>query len=144
MKIVVDTNIIFSALLNSNSNIGQILLKPNNNLEFYSVKFLQHEIIKHYSKIIKYSKQSENKITELIEIIYSKIYFIDEQLIKKETLLAAEKLTYDIDFDDVLFVALALELECRLWTGDMKLSSSLIFKGFYQVISTQDLVINLK
>ena len=46
MKIVVDTNIIFSALLNSNSNIVQILLKPNNNLEFYSVKFLQHEIIK--------------------------------------------------------------------------------------------------
>ena len=40
MKVVVDTNIVFSAILNPQSNIGQILLNKDNKLQFYSVNYL--------------------------------------------------------------------------------------------------------
>ena len=34
MKIVVDTNIVFSALLNSNNTIGDLILNPDMYFEF--------------------------------------------------------------------------------------------------------------
>jgi predicted nucleic acid-binding protein len=48
MKIVVDTNIVFSALLNSNSRIGRLLLDTRNHFEFYSCKYLQKEMKNYY------------------------------------------------------------------------------------------------
>jgi len=53
--------------------------------------------------------------------------------------LQAEKLTFDVDFDDVLFVALAIHMKCKLWTGDKKLSDALNIKGFEEFITTQEL-----
>ena len=47
MKIVVDTNIIFSALLNSNSTIGDILFNSDKDFEFYSCAYMRFEIQKH-------------------------------------------------------------------------------------------------
>jgi len=49
MKIVVDTNIVFSAILNTQSRIGQILINGSEYFDYYSVGLLKHEIIKHKS-----------------------------------------------------------------------------------------------
>ena len=46
MRIVVDTNIVFSAVLNSNSRIADIILKPSINYHFYSIERLTTEIKK--------------------------------------------------------------------------------------------------
>lgn len=35
MKVVVDTNIVFSAILNSNGLIGELLFNSGNQFEFY-------------------------------------------------------------------------------------------------------------
>ena len=51
MKIIVDTNIVFSALLNSNSHIGQLLLDSRNYFQFYSCKYLKKELFRHLPKI---------------------------------------------------------------------------------------------
>ncbi len=40
---------------------------------------------------------------------------------------------------DISFVALTLEMNAKLWTGDKKLYSGLREKGFHDVLSTQDL-----
>lgn len=45
VKIIVDTNIVFSALLNTNSIIGDLLLNSANIFEFYSCQYLWYEII---------------------------------------------------------------------------------------------------
>ena len=58
MKIVVDTNIVFSAILNSESWIGQILLHSDKSVKFYSPHFLQVEIQNHFQKIKKITKQT--------------------------------------------------------------------------------------
>ena len=53
MKVIVDTNIVYSAILNSHSWIGQIILHSGNSITFYSPKYLQLEIQNHFAKIQK-------------------------------------------------------------------------------------------
>jgi predicted nucleic acid-binding protein len=59
MKIVVDTNIVFSAILNTQSRIGQILINGSEYFDYYSVGFLKQEIIKHKFKILKITGYTE-------------------------------------------------------------------------------------
>jgi predicted nucleic acid-binding protein len=144
MKIVVDTNVVFSAILNSNSWIGQIILHSGKTIKFYSPKYLQTEIQNHISKIEKITNLSESEIRELIEILYTKINFIAEEFIPKEILAKADLLTKDVDYDDVMFIALSMHLDCKLWTGDKVLINAMNQKGFKKFISTQELKEKLK
>ncbi|MCK9207307.1 MAG: PIN domain-containing protein [Salinivirgaceae bacterium] len=144
MKVVLDTNIVFSVILNSQSWIGQIILYSDKLIKFYSPKYLQIEIQNHFQKIKKTTKLTDKELNELIEILYSKIHFISEEFIPKETLIIADQLTYDVDYDDVMFVALAIHLKCKLWTGGIKLTNSLKQKGFKKFISTSELKEKLK
>lgn len=139
MKVVVDTNIVFSAILNSQSRIGQILLHSDKSIKFYSPAFLKKEIQNHKLKIKLFTKLPDDEIDELINLLYSKIQFIDEKFIPRETLLIADELTKSVDFDDVIFIALAMHLNCKLWTGDKKLTNFLKTKGFSKLLSTYDL-----
>jgi len=50
-NIVVDANIDFSAILNPNNKISEILFNGHNKLKFYSSNFLRKEIIKHFTLI---------------------------------------------------------------------------------------------
>ena len=140
MKVVVDTNIVFSAILNSQSWIGQILLYSDKSVKFYSPRFLQLEIQNHFQKIKSHTKLPDSEIHELLDSLYTKIHFISDELIPKQTLLIADELTRDIDFDDVMFVALAIHFNCKLWTGDKALISGLKQKGFKKFISTKELM----
>jgi predicted nucleic acid-binding protein len=144
MRVIVDTNIVFSAILNSQSWIGQILLHSDKSTRFYSPKYLQTEIQNHFQKIKSITKLSDTEIHELIDALYTRIHFISEELIPKETLLFADKLTNDIDFDDVMFVALSIHLNCKLWTGDKVLMRALNQKGFKKFITTSELIDRLK
>ena len=139
MKLIVDTNIVFSAILNSQSWIGQILLHPDDSLIFFSPLFLRKEILNHKQKIKQFTKLSEIELDELIDLVYSKIQFIDEKLIPKKILKTADELTREIDFDDAIFIALAIHLNCKLWTGDKKLMNFLKMNGFKRIISTNEL-----
>ena len=56
-SVVVDTNLIFSALIPKASMIREILIESN--LTFYSPNFLITEIYKHKDKLIKNSKLNE-------------------------------------------------------------------------------------
>ena len=69
MKIVVDTNIVFSAILNSQSGIGQILLYSDKSVKFYSPRYLQTEIQNHIQKIKKHTSLSETEIEETIDAL---------------------------------------------------------------------------
>jgi predicted nucleic acid-binding protein len=144
MKVVVDTNIVFSAILNSHNWIGQIILHSGKSIKFYSPKYLQVEIQNHISKIQKITNLNDSEIQELIQILYTKIHFIAEELIPKDTILEADFLTKDIDYDDVMFVSLSLHLGCKLWTGDKTLINGLKQKGFKSFITTQELKEKLK
>lgn len=46
-KIVIDSNIVFSAILNVNSRIAQIIINGRNHYQFFSPQYIRTEIITH-------------------------------------------------------------------------------------------------
>jgi len=126
--IVVDTNIIFSALVNKNSNIASFLLEPNRPLIMPKFGFV--ELFKHKEKICAVSKHSQDEILEILYEFMRHIEFFDENSISISSLKAGWEFVEDIDPKDLLFVALTLEVGGVLWTGDMKLRNGLKNKGF--------------
>ncbi len=113
-KVVVDTNIVFSGILNTNSRIGDLLLNSNNVFEFYSVSYLKEELENHKEKIIKLSGLSENRIAQVKELIFPKIKFISEEIIPFEYWKRAAEYVRDVDMDDIAFVSLNLYMEDSL------------------------------
>jgi predicted nucleic acid-binding protein len=139
MKIVVDTNIVFSALLNSNSFISKLLICSDDSFEFYSSNILKNEILRHWDKILKYTKLNEDQVLVSLETIYSKIRFIEKDLIPKELKFKALNYSINIDIDDTEFIEVSLFLNAKLWTGDKALYEGLKAKEFQNVINTFEL-----
>lgn len=106
MKIVVDTNIIFSAILNSQGKIGDLLFNSRDQFAFYSSSYMRFEIQKHWEKLLKISKLSNEELHASYDRVVSQIKFINEELIPTSIWEAAEILVADIDIDDIDFVAL--------------------------------------
>ncbi len=139
MKIVVDTNIIFSGLLNTNGAIGELLINSKNAFEFYSCSYMRFEIQKHWEKLKKVSKLSDQQLTDARFHLFSRLKFVNEDLIPGAIWEKALKLTHDIDIDDTDFVALAIYLKGGLWTGDKELYNGLKKRKFKKVFNTLDL-----
>lgn len=134
-KIIVDTNIIFSALLNKNSPFTDILL--NSPHKFYVAELVIVELFKYKDKIIKLSKLSEDDLLQFYHVILKRINLYKEDLIQTDNFKKAYNLCVDIDVNDTIHVALTLELNGKLWTGDNKLKKGLIqkkFNSFYEPI----------
>ncbi len=140
MKIVVDSNIVFSAILNTRSNIGQLIINGSSHFDFYTIALLKEEILNHQQKIQTISGFSEDKFNEIFQLIIHKIKFIDDLLISDKLLNDSFKLVENIDENDALFVALANHLRCKLWTGDKRLITGLRKKGFSKIITTEELL----
>ncbi len=126
--VVVDTNIIFKALRLKNSFIRIVLNQEY--FHFYAPKFLLVEIFKHKEKILKNNTQLEDEFYEYLNLLLQKITFVNEDIVSIGNYLEAYRLCKDIDEKDVPFIALALELECDLWTFDEPIKKGLIAKGY--------------
>lgn len=140
MRIVVDTNIVFSAILNSNGKIGDLLLNSKRIIEFYSADYLRYEIHNNYEKLSKISKQPIDKIYNTEYFVTKEIEFISEEQIPESHWKSAFKLVKDVDIDDIAFVALCKHLRCKLWTGDGVLLRGLHKNGFSDTITTNELL----
>lgn len=55
MRIIVDANIVFSAILNTNGKIGDLLINSGKYVEFIAPDFLRVEIKNHYTRLVKIS-----------------------------------------------------------------------------------------
>ena len=139
MRAVVDTNIAFSAILNSNSKLSKIILQPKSKLNLYSTVQLEYELAEHWNKLKKISKYSDIDLHKAVALITSKIKFINVELIPKNIFIKAEKLTSDIDIDDTEFVALTEHIRGKLWTGDKELLKGLKRKKWDKLITTEEL-----
>lgn len=139
MKIVVDTNIVFSAILNSSSQIGKILIHSKDYFQFYTCDFLKTEILKHRSRLQKLTGLTTAEIEELESLVIENITFINEGLIPETILASTEILLKEIDLNDTPFVALTRHLKAKLWTGDKRLTKGLIARKFKDIITTAEL-----
>ena len=64
MRIIVDANIVFSGILNSNGKIGDLLINSKGIIDFIAPDFLRMEIRKNYSKLTRISKMTLQDIRE--------------------------------------------------------------------------------
>jgi len=127
--IIVDTNILFSALLGKNKTFRDILLSSEG-CSLYSPKFTIVELFKYKEKIKKFSFLGEDELLELLYSLLKKINLFDESTLTEESLKQAFDLCANVDEKDIPFIAVTIELDGLLWTGDKKLKTTLIAKGF--------------
>lgn len=140
MKVVVDTNIVFTAMLNPSAMIGQILIFGQRQCSFYAPLLLKEEIKKHKSRIIALAEgMSEAAFDNIRDEIFNCIQFISEEQIPFHFWLNAIPFVRDSDMDDIAFVVLSEYLDAKLWTGDKISISGLQKHGFPRLISTDDL-----
>jgi predicted nucleic acid-binding protein len=139
-KIIVDTNIIFSCLLNSQGTIGDLIFNSENIFDFYSSQYMRFEIRKHWNKLTNISKLTDLQLETAYEKMLTKLTFINEELIPQNDWEKAEILVEEIDLDDSDFVALTKYLKGILWTGDKPLYDGLKVKRFRTVYNTQDMI----
>ena len=139
MKLVVDTNIVFSAMISPKGVAGELMLFTWPRLELFAPEDLRVELSKHRDKAVKASKLSVDEVVELEGIVLGRITVVPHAVVPTATWERAYDLVKDIDEDDDQFVALALHLNCPLWTGDGKLVRGLRRKGFKLLVTNDDL-----
>ncbi|MEM1324845.1 MAG: PIN domain-containing protein [Bacteroidota bacterium] len=75
---IVDSNIVFSIFLNSESNIGDLLLNSFNVFEYYAPEYLKEEIENHKQEIIQLAKINASEFEQLKQLIFSRLTFLSD------------------------------------------------------------------
>jgi predicted nucleic acid-binding protein len=139
VRIIVDANVVFSAILNTNSRIADLLLNSKGTFDFLAPDYLQTELRKYHRKISMISKMTIKEI-EIVEYKVTKpITFMSGIHIPETKWIHAEDLAKDIDDKDIPYVAFSLFYKCKIWSGDKVLRKGLENKGFKTIISTEEL-----
>ena len=139
MNVVVDTNIVFSALLSPKGTISDILLNSSGLFNFFSPTFLLDELDHHHQKLLKISGYSEQDLSFLKRMVFKKIELINIELLGEPIWQEAVKMTGSIDEFDTPFVALCLAMDAVLWTGHRKPARGLALLDQEWIKNTSDL-----
>ena len=102
-------------------------------MELYSPKFAIEEIEKYKQVILEKFNLTEENFEIILSFIRSIIYFVDLEFYK-ERLIEAKRISPDIK--DVEYFALALKLNCPIWSNDKVLKNQKTVK----VLSTNELI----
>lgn len=126
-RVVVDANIVFSALMKDSLTRRLILTTPT---ELYAPEMLMQEVKKYKEKILKFSKLPEHAYELLLALIEESIIIIPKQ-----------QYAYNMDKvqspdpDDAEYLALAMTLNCPLWSNDNALTQ----QKAITILSTQEI-----
>ena len=129
MDLVIDSNILFAALL-KDSGTSDILFKH----KLYAPEFIFEEFKKYKEYLKEKTHRSEEEFNELFDIFERTLIFIPKEEIDA-FIEKAEKISPDPK--DVPYFALALKLRCSLWSNDKALKEK---QDAVQVYSTQELI----
>lgn len=137
MDVVVDANVVITALISPKGHTADAFFSPM--LNVFAPPFLLEEIEEHKEELQKKTDLSETDFNKLIAFLTTEIE-ISPATTFKSFLPKAKKLSPDPD--DVAYFALALKLQCPLWSNDKLLKSQQEVKVFstaelLQFLSTQ-------
>lgn len=97
MRIIVDANIVFSGILNSEGKIGDLLINSDKFFVFVAPYFLKTEINKYYPRLVKISGMTLEDIKESESQVCKAIKFISPEQILSAHWITAENHVSDID-----------------------------------------------
>ncbi len=114
MKLVLDSNIIFSALIKESTTRNIIL---SDAFDLNAPEYIFSEITKHKELLLRKSKLDKRDFDALLLLLQKHIHLVSNEKYDKKTTIA-EDILKDIDITDSPFLALALALNCSRWSND--------------------------
>lgn len=136
MKLVVDTNVLFS-FFKSDSSTRKIIVGTS--LTLYAPKEIFTELFKYTAEICDKSCITKKEFDYTQKILSSLINTIPQSTFKKEFTIAKSFLS-DNAKEDAPFIGLALYLGIPLWSNDKALKK----QDNIKVLSTTDLLRSIK
>jgi predicted nucleic acid-binding protein len=130
MELVIDANILMSALIASNGFTYDFIF--NDRIKLFSPDYLLQEFEKHKKEILEKSNLTKEELQLFLSLISSRINFIEKSEFEK-FLKQASEITPDIN--DTVYFALALKLNCPIWSNDKKLKQ----QNKIKIYSTEEL-----
>ncbi len=126
MIVVVDANVIFSALLGRGNTFN--VFESNKifqRFEFVAPEFLFTEIGKRMDKILAHTKLNKDEVSQIFGFLKDQINFVpaSDFLDKLEEAVKINK-------KDSPYIALALKLNCPIFSGDKRLKQQNIVKVY--------------
>ena len=129
MDLVIDSNILFAALLKE-SGTSDILFKHT----LYAPEFIFEEFRKYKDYLKGKTKRTEENFNKLFDLFERNVILIPKEEIGP-FIGKAKKISPDEK--DVVYLALALKLKCDLWSNDRALKEK---QNAIQVYSTEELI----
>jgi predicted nucleic acid-binding protein len=114
MKLVLDSNIIFSALI-KNSRTRDIILSDL--FELYAPEYIFNEITKHKELLLKKSKLDRGDFDALLLLLQKHIHLVSKDKYT-EKMAIGDDILRNIYITDSPFLALAMALSCSIWSND--------------------------
>ena len=107
MNIVIDTNILLSALI-TDSKTREIIVALDH--QFYAPETIIDETLKHEDMILQKSGLKKEDLDELLSTLLKYVHIIPNEILQ-QNLPAAKKEMKEIDKDDVVFLAAAMTID---------------------------------
>lgn len=135
MLSVVDANTLFSAPISRSTTFDLMCLEK---LRLAAPEFLLVELDDHRAEVLRKSSLSEEVFEEFLDMLMERIETIPSEEFK-DSLSKAKSLSPDPD--DVQYFALALKLNCPIWSMDEEPGEK---QSRVKVLSTRELIKLLK
>ncbi len=112
MKLVVDANIVFSALIKKGKT-AELFFESE--LTLFSPEFLFEEVKKHKLDILKKTERTEEDVEKALMVLEKRVDIVKNKDTEK---FLAQARSFCPDKGDVDYIALALKLKCPIWSQD--------------------------
>ncbi|MBX7209691.1 MAG: hypothetical protein K1X78_15345 [Verrucomicrobiaceae bacterium] len=129
--VIIDANRLFSELISGRQRL-RTLFQVHPEIEFFCPKYVFIELFKHKEDIAAATALDEANLLSVLHSLLQHIHFFDEDAVSIGSWTEAWRLCRDVDENDTAYVALTLELNGLLWTGDKESEIGLRKKGFIQ------------
>lgn len=117
MLLVVDANVVFSALIRSGLPLKALRLNSQvNKFEFVAPDLMFEEINGNWNRILSLTSLTEQELNKTLELIKEQIKPVSFSEFAKLLPVAEE-----LNFKDSPYLALALKLVCPIFSGDKEL-----------------------
>ncbi len=133
MKIVLDSNILFSALI-KDSLTRRLILEYDENFIF--PYYIFEELTKHKAELLTKSQMDGTEFEQLLQLLLTKVIIIQEDILDSYKIEAINIINH-LDPDDTMFIACALAYPGSvIWSNDKRLA----LQNKIKIISTKEMI----
>jgi predicted nucleic acid-binding protein len=130
-KIVIDANILFASLIKSGVT-AKLLFSEK--YQLFAPEFLFQEFSKYKQLIMKKTHRTSGEFDQYYAIVKNRIKIVQLSHIKPFLKHASD---YSPDPKDTVYLALAMKLNCSLWTNDKDLKEK---QSEVEILTTYDMM----